>query len=273
MTHMKSTHLLPVIAITAFGICTHVCGYEIDTHANITSKAFDKSAIAQNSRLIELGLYKSRKLSKLMPSDGLFQIDHALGQKYFDLSGGVAKPRYAATYDAVNSAVMKRDSPAPIQRWAYTSFDGQDIPYFPRDWMARGAVREDDAGLISTQYTAWSDTYALNTLDASPLMDRFCNHFYDPINDRGLQLSVSFGLILCNNNASNIAWALGNSNANADGSGAADVNRINGFSIRDAREAMWRALTGTNGQGVNVAPDRETRDAYWATTFRSLENT
>ena len=130
---MKSTHLLPVIAITAFGICTHVCGYEIDTHANITSKAFDKSAIAQNSRLIELGLYKSRKLSKLMPSDGLFQIDHALGQKYFDLSGGVAKPRYAATYDAVNSAVMKRGAPAPIQRWAYTSFDGQDIPYFPRD--------------------------------------------------------------------------------------------------------------------------------------------
>ena len=67
--------------------------------------------------------------------------------------------------------------------------------------------------------------------------------------------------------------ALGNSNANADGSGAAEVNRISGFSIRDAREAMWRALTGTNGQGVNVAPDRETRDAYWATTFRSLGNT
>ena len=101
-------------------------------------------------------------------------------------------------------------------------------------------------------------------------MNRYCNHFYDPINDRSLQLSVSFGLILCNNNASNIAWALGNSNANADGSGAADVNRINGFSLRDAREAMWRALTGTNGQGTNVAPDRKTRDAYWATTFRSL---
>ena len=39
----------------------------------------------------------------------------------------------------------------------------------------------------------------------------------------------------------------------------------------DAREAMWRAVTGYDKALANkVAPDEATRKKYWATTFRAL---
>ena len=175
------------LAATLVGLfCSHAAAYEIDTHARITFTAYKTSVAATEDKLRNLGIHKSRLQEQLNPNGFLL----SLGTQYFDLSGGIAKPRYAATYDALNSAVMKRGASAPLPRWIYSTFNGVPIPYFPGDWMARGAVREDDAGLISMHYTAWSDIYALNTLDADPLMNRYCNHFYDPINDLGLQLSV-----------------------------------------------------------------------------------
>ena len=187
MTHWRTGSIRYVLVATASLFAASPNAYEIDTHANITATAYELSDLNKyQSKAENLGLFKSRKLS----NDGTSKFDVQLGTQYFDLSGGIAKPRYAATYDALNSAVMKRGAKAPMPRWEYSKFNGVPVPYFPGDWMARGAVREDDAGLIITHYTAWSDTYALNTLDASPLMDRFCNHVYDPINDRGLQLSV-----------------------------------------------------------------------------------
>ena len=88
--------------------------YEIDTHARITERAYALSDLNKyQTRAENLGLLKSRKLS----NDGTSKFDVRLGAQYFDLSGGLAKPRYAATYDALNSAVMKRGAPAPIPRW------------------------------------------------------------------------------------------------------------------------------------------------------------
>ena len=53
--------------------------------------------------------------------------------------------RYATAFDAENRWVMKAyRAPKPQRRWFYSQFDGRDEPYFPVDWMARGAVREDD---------------------------------------------------------------------------------------------------------------------------------
>src|SRR5690606_14585558 len=46
--------------------------------------------------------------------------------------------------------------------------------------------------------------------------------------------------------------------------------RRNHYSILDAREAMYRALTGRARDGREVAPTQAERNKYWATTFRAL---
>ena len=73
-----------------------------------------------------------------------------------------------------------------------------------------------------------------------------------------------------------IAWALGN----VDGSGTPtqeDLNRVNHYSYRDARNAMWGALTrefnkhtGQSYAAVQREADSIDRMYLWATTFRSL---
>ena len=112
--------------------------YEIDTHARITERAYTLSDLNKyQSKAENLGLLKSRKLS----SDGKSEFYLQLGTQYFDLSGGIAKSRYAATYDALNSAAMKRGARAPLPRWDYSIFNGVPVPYFPGDWMARCRAR------------------------------------------------------------------------------------------------------------------------------------
>jgi hypothetical protein len=57
-------------------------------------------------------------------------------------------------------------------------------------------------------------------------------------------------------------------------------NHVNMYDIVAAREAMWRALTGTTRTGSTARPpntsltatDWEVRKAYWATVFRVLGN-
>ncbi len=48
------------------------------------------------------------------------------------------------------------------------------------------------------------------------------------------------------------------------------LGRRNHFSVYDARESMYRALTGRNADDVIVASNEAARRAYWATTFRAL---
>ena len=58
-----------------------------------------------------------------------------------------------------------------------------------------------------------------------------------------------------------------------------DNRFINHFTMFDAREAQYRALTGHATDGSkNIAPlglgatEPQIRDAYWATLFRAVEN-
>ena len=242
-----------------------VCGYEIDTHSNITVVAHDRSVAASPEKLRDLGLLKSRRISK----DGNSKIDFGLGPNYYDLSNGYATLRSAKKYDEINTAVTRLGALAPRPRWPFTAFDNQPIPYFPGDWMARGAVREDDGGVLAALRGRLMDgeQNAFDQLDAVPPLNRFCNHFYDPISNRELQLSDPLlAVFACGPSevsATGVQWALGSTYA--DGSGPPAPTRKNGFSVLDAREAMWRALTGTDKQGATVvASTRADRDAHWA---------
>ncbi len=54
-----------------------------------------------------------------------------------------------------------------------------------------------------------------------------------------------------------------------------NINRRNHFSVLDAREAMWRALTLRDANGVGLIPatpltNEDLRKIYWATAFRTV---
>jgi hypothetical protein len=254
-------------AIGFIAACASTFAYEIDTHANITSEAFSRSVAFTAAKSRELVLWKSRR----QPLDGSGIPNFSLGLNYYDLSSSYPALRSAKIFDQLNTAVMRQGAPSAKSRWNFTGFDGQALPYFPRDWMARGAVREDDTKEVLAIRAVWwsGEQNAYDQLDASPQLNRFCNHFYDPVNN--MKLDWGAPLVPCSSGdvfASAVQWAMGTTNV--DGSGTPDTARKNGFSILDAREAMWTALTGTDKQGRSVALNREQRDAYWATTFRSL---
>ena len=100
--------------------------------------------------------------------------------------------------------------------------------------MMRGAIREDDGSKLLKPG---------NPHDVDNF-NRFCNHFYDPKNN----VKMSFALCTGDDLTSSPAWAAG---VSASMGGIArpltlwrlDESRKNHYSLPDAREAMWRALT------------------------------
>ena len=121
--------------------------YEIDTHSRITLEAFRQSRFVTTDISTRLGLTKSRK--RIVEPGDQPKVRFHLGPKYYDPVKTNGPDRYATDYDALNSWVMKAyKASQPQRRWTYSAFDGRDEPYFPVDWMARGAVREDDTKAI-----------------------------------------------------------------------------------------------------------------------------
>src|SRR5579885_404593 len=123
-----------------------------------------------------------------------------------------------------------------------------------------GAIREDDG------------PYDAASVENTPVDDpdgafyRVFNHFYDPYNDPPLTILTELG-------SSAPDWALG----------TLSLFSLHGntFSIKAAREAMWRAATLRYGASLNWKPiafapaqdvptSEALRYAYWATTFRAL---
>ena len=133
-------------------------------------------------------------------------------------------------------------------------------------WLMRGAIREDDLGTtfgFNNGYDPHDDPYGT--------FQRVFNHFFNPINNSQLTvLGVPFGL------DTNPNWAIGASDAFAT-TLAENTSRRNHFTVYDARESMYRALTGKKKDGTDADPSASTaaqkeamRKAYWATLFRSL---
>jgi hypothetical protein len=130
----------------------------------------------------------------------------------------------------------------------------------------RGAVREDDSG-------GW-----LTADDGEPLHDgpwpnfnRWCNHFFDPTKPPGSRKADFWRFSDNYRHAAN--WAAGTVDLFGDSS-AADGSRKNHFSIKDAREALYRAVTGKASDGTSAGASGETtfteRKGYYATMFRAL---
>jgi hypothetical protein len=236
------------ISFFTLGFAIYVQAYELSTHAKITSAAYEQSQLGSGDTLKRLGLDVPSKV-KTEP----------FGKTYFDFIGVDAREREVAEYfNLIIEDQRFRDNPS--------------IRFRAKGWMMRGVIREDD-------YTP-TLLGAVGEFPANPLddpfgnIDRVFNHFYDPVYNRPLTiLGVAAG-------DTSVKWAIGSDNPFAATSTRASGYR-NHFSLMNAREALWRALT-MKGQSEGGSPielinstapisaKENLRKTYWATVFRSL---
>jgi len=195
------------------------------------------------------------KRSVLADSEFLKQLGvengvNPFGPIYYDISATETRERTRQPFEEDQAARRMPPGTEPL------SIEG---------WLMRGAIREDDS---STEDNPQDDPYHTD-------LKRPLHHFFDPYNNRPL---TAFGLSLLDPDVHTTpAWGLGTRDPFAQPN-AAEVGRRNHFTVFDAREAMYRALTGRDSQGNVLQPaaggtltrPQDIRSAYWATMFRAL---
>lgn len=135
--------------------------------------------------------------------------------------------------------------------------DFQQPLYSIQGWLMRSAIREDD----------------INKDDSGV---RVVNHFFDPYFDRALTVNFVLDNLFTPIKAPN--WILGTEDAFTVPLTPLPENSLkyNHYTVFHAMDSMYRALTGHDTTGSpNIGPDgtigdEAVRNAYWATTFRSL---
>ncbi|MHB8728228.1 MAG: dockerin type I repeat-containing protein [Sulfuricaulis sp.] len=237
-----SSSKLPVWCLSlAFLMVSGAQGYELATHGALTEQAYEASDLKTDVSLIpQLGIdvYTQNPNTQTNP----------FGSIYYDVSGTTVKERSDSPFE---DKIIVSD----LQAFGVK-------PLSLQGWLMRGAIREDDN---PTQY-------ALDDPDLPGVFHREFNHFFDPINNRPLTV---FGLSFVDSNVHKAPdWAMGTddvfTNPNTRGS-----EKRNHFTVLDAREAQYRALTGKTKEGSDAGPNNtpateNIRKAYWATLFRAL---
>jgi len=225
-------------------LTSHAVGYEQTTHAAITAAAVSASVLGDSSRTVvrSLGL------------DGFAPMGD--GTRYFEfissLAGESAYDRTAQRYEIEILNLLIREEPIDS----------------PRRWLMYGAIREDDN----------PNEDPPTPQDVEIGLRRPLHHFFDPAFNRPLTVD---GLSALESDVrKNVDWALGVRDAFSDPN-AEESPRRNRFTIFDAREAMFRALTlkaKANGMltdlsvGTDSTTRQKSRQQYWTTAFRALGN-
>ncbi|HSQ80582.1 MAG TPA: hypothetical protein VLU54_05495, partial [Casimicrobiaceae bacterium] len=153
--------------------------------------------------------------------------------------------------------------------------DGLDLPGValrPNGWLLMGAIREDDN---PEEANPKDDPY-----HSGGVFHREFNHFFDPYFDRPLTVPLLQTLYGSEPIRRAYDWALGTANALSDPSTRDTQSTWNHFTLFDAREAMFRALTFKQRDAfggyadlppaATAAEAESMRKAYWATAFRAL---
>lgn len=189
---------------------TNTYCYELATHAAITQNSYDMS--------LEL----SSTTSDLFSIFGIIVADpnDAFGNKYYDVFG---------------PDIYERNN-FPHENNIITAKTINEQPQSIKGWLMRGAIREDDVVADSVANGPCNINDDKNPQD-DPYPDppsRPINHFYDPVNNRGLNQIVVNG-----DKATD--WALGVYDALVE-TPVEDASRRNHFTLLDAREVQYRAL-------------------------------
>ncbi len=138
-------------------------------------------------------------------------------------------------------------------------------------WLIAGAIREDDN---PSESNPKDDPYA-----PGGAFHREFNHFFDPYYDRPLSVTLLQWFYGSQPVRKAVDWALGTADAFTSANTRDTQSTLNHFTLFDAHEAMFRALTlkqrTANGAYGDLPPESAaeaefTRHAYWATTFRAL---
>ena len=228
-----------------------VLPYELATHAAITFNAYNRSKLALDLQLRrDLGI-------------DWYLVDPSVPNASFDKAYGTTIPFNLKFYDSNSSTDTERQA-NPFEFKIIKSFDVP--PLTLPGWLMRGSVREDDSGDILGNY------FGEPRDDPYGNINRWCNHFFDPTKPAGQRKANFFCLFDVRDDAAN--WATGATDAFGSPN-TPNTSRRTHFTVVDAREAMYRALTGqktdgTGAGGAGVDADMTTRKAYWATTFRAL---
>jgi hypothetical protein len=219
--------------------------YEVATHSRLTYAALLQSQAYTTPEFV-LGLGLPRGWAT------------ELGDTYIDSQRGVDEMRSNFDFDFRNDKLPGVD------------VNGVNVRIYrtrPHGWLMVGAVREDDASW-GTQFLNTKIFSAESEPHDDPWGDfnRFCNHFFDPFRNRSFTDS-------CSSSSTVVApvWATGQTGPfTVPFLTEADEARRNHFTIVDAREFMWQALTGKNKNGTIVAVEEYARLRRWASTFRAL---
>src|SRR3990167_6758199 len=216
--------------------------YELGTHARLTYKAYEQSVLNKDSQLIkDLGI-------------DLSDPNNPFGTQYYDISDSDIRERDITSFE--DGYMNDRKNPNPV---IPIGTDPRSLP----GWLLRGAIREDDV-LQPDNGQPVDDPY--NT--GNVLLDnRVLNPFYAPVHNWPLTVGVTLGKRAPD-------WASGTNDV-FNQPNTPENGRRNHFTVFDAREAMYRALTGkkkdNTDAGLNNQPATEAdRKAYWATLFSAL---
>ena len=224
-------------------------GYELVTHGVLTYAAYAESWLQAGSPLrqnLGIDVYLADPTT-----------NKPFGEVYYDFAETDVRPREA---DAVGSD----DTPFDETRMVKIFRADKTVGFKPHDdnlrlpgWLMRGAIREDD-DMSSSEPNPKDDPFGV-------IVHRVTNHFYDPVSRKAANLGgVELG-------DTALTWGIGATGSSIlSGSLEEDTSRDNHFTIYDAREAMYRAVTGFDKNRVKVATREADRKAYWATTFRAL---
>ena len=234
-----------IVFVAIYFVVSGARAYEQASHALITRYAFEASDLSGTAN-------SAVPLTSALGLDGFAPFGK--GTRYFEfaesLAGLSAFGRATQDYEKnmVKDLGVQADENVTLA------------------WLMYGAIREDDNPSEDPP----------TPQDVAPGLKRPLNHFYDPIFNRALDVP---GLVLVDGDVhKNPDWAIGSFDSFADPN-TPEPQRKNHFTILDAREAMFRALTlltynGTGypdiAAGVDAATREQWRQAYWTTTFRAL---
>ncbi|MEP7244267.1 MAG: hypothetical protein ABI885_11320 [Gammaproteobacteria bacterium] len=223
-------------------VSTNAIAYETGTHALATIYAARKSNIFNQEAHRRLGI----DLLTMPVESG----PQPFGAKYFDMGSELRVREAIDWYEK------------PLLPESALTFDRELDNLTIAGWLARGAIREDDSPIEGPPDDPLNG--------ARPF-----NHFFDPAHNLPLTYGGDNGAAPFLGAVRNPDWALGVQDAFANPPQANEL-RQNHFSILDAREAMWRALTLRSSTGpledFGGLSKEAARKAYWATTFRALGN-
>jgi hypothetical protein len=270
-----------VSAAAGIGGVNNANAFDTETHALITRQAVEESRLNDPTTLANLGF---AGLSSANPFSLYWYSSLVNSIPYYYSGGLVTGPIFGYTakspeafercqmeeflLDNVDSRFTQLFSDTVMPPLAglpvdYTDLD-EALPI--ANWLVRGAIREDDTGIITLglSYDHCGPSYDNSGTGTYP---RSLSHFYDPISNVGL-----FNVM-----PPAVNWALGYSDSfQSPQNLLIDTTSINFYTYVNARRMFWKALTSEANKTSHIygsaerQADAEDRMHFWATTMRSL---